>query len=69
MQTIQYGKSRIWEMKEDKQTKTLAKNQVCGVFHMRNIQENNLPKFIKRCMDMPCWCPLWPLKTNRNICF
>ena len=26
MQTIQYKKSRIWEMKEDKYTKSLAKN-------------------------------------------
>ena len=27
MQTSQYKKSRIWEMKEDKYTKSLAKNQ------------------------------------------
>ena len=26
MQTIQYRKSRIWEMKEDKYTKSLVKN-------------------------------------------
>ena len=26
MQTIQYGRTRIWEMKKDKYTKTLAKN-------------------------------------------
>ena len=32
MQTIQYRRNRIWEMKEDKYTKTLAKNQVCEIF-------------------------------------
>ena len=34
MQTIQYRKSRISEVKEDKYTKSLAKNQVCAIFHM-----------------------------------
>ena len=28
MEIFQYKKSRIWEMKEDKYTKSLAKNQV-----------------------------------------
>ena len=32
MQTIQYRKSRIWEMKEDKDTKRLANNQVSAMF-------------------------------------
>ena len=47
MQTIQYRKSR--EMKEDKYTKSLAKNQVCAIFHMQDIQKNVVPKFIKLC--------------------
>ena len=45
-------------MKEDKYTKSLAKNQVCAVFQMRDIRKNGLPKFIKLCMETPCWCPL-----------
>ena len=42
---IQYRKSRIREMKEDEYTKSLAKNQVCAIFHMRDIGKNVLPKF------------------------
>ena len=34
-------KSRIREMKEDKYTKRLAKNQVCAIFQMRDIRKNN----------------------------
>ena len=30
--------SRIWEMKEDKYTKSLAKNQVCVIIHVRDIR-------------------------------
>ena len=44
MQTIQYRKSRIWEMKEDKYTEGLANNQVCMIFHMQDIRKNILPK-------------------------
>ena len=55
----------------------LAKNQVCAIFHMRDIQKNVLPKFIKLCLETPCLCPFqghkrgqtWPPETNRNICF
>ena len=47
MQTIQYRRSRIREMKEDKYTKSLAKNQVCAIFQRRDIRKNGLPKFIK----------------------
>ena len=53
MQTSQYRKSRIWEMKEDKYTKRLAKNQVCAIIDMRDIRRNVLPKFIKLCMETP----------------
>ena len=56
MQTIQYKKSRIWEMKEDEYTKSLAKNQVFAMFQMRDIQRNVIPKFIRLCMETPWWC-------------
>ena len=49
MQTIQYRKSRISEMKEDEYTKSLAKNQICAIFHMQRYSEI-LPKFLKLCM-------------------
>ena len=52
-----YRKSRIWEMKKDKDTKSLAKNQACAIFQMQHIQKNILPKVIKLCMEAPCWCP------------
>ena len=47
MQTIQYRKSRIREMKKDKYTKSLAKNQVCAIFQRRDNRKNGLPKLIK----------------------
>ena len=34
-------------MKEDTYSKSLAKNQVCAIFHVPCIRENVLPKFIK----------------------
>ena len=37
MQTIKNTKFKIWEIKEDKYTKSLAKNQVCAIFHRRDI--------------------------------
>ena len=55
--TWESRKSRIWEMKEDKYTKSLAKNQVHAIVHMRSIRKNVLPKFIKLCMEMTCLCP------------
>ena len=36
-------------MKENKYSKSLAKNQVCAIVHMRDIRKNVLPKFIKLC--------------------
>ena len=53
LQTIQYRKSRIWGIKEDKYTKGLAKNQVFAMFHLRDIRKTVLPKFIKLCMETP----------------
>ena len=74
MKTIQYRRTRIWEMKKDNYTKTLAKNKVCEIFQMRDIGENGLPKFIKLCMETPCWCPFQEHQYGRrtpteNICF
>ena len=57
MQTIVYRESQIWEIKEDIYTKSLTKNQVCVIFHMQDIRKNVLRKFIKLCMEMPCWFP------------
>ena len=51
METFSYRKSRIWEMKEDKCTKSLAKNQVCAIFLIWDTWKNVLPKFIKLCME------------------
>ena len=67
MQTIQYRTSRIWEMKEDKYTKRLAKNQVCAKFQMRDILKNDLPKFVKLCMETPCWSPFQGHQYGRRI--
>ena len=56
METFQYRQSRIWEMKEDKYIKSLAKNQVCAIFHMRDRRKNILPKFKKLSLEMPYAC-------------
>ena len=39
-------------MKGDKYTKILDKNQVCAIFHLRDIRKNVLPNFMKFCMGM-----------------
>ena len=54
-------------MKKDNYTKTLAKNQVCEIFQMRDIGENGLPKFIRLCMETPCWCPFREHQYGRRI--
>ena len=64
METFQYRQSRIWEMKEDKCIKSLAKNQVCAIFHKRDRQKNILPKFKKLSMEMPCLCPFQGQKSG-----
>ena len=35
----------------------IGQNQVCTIFHMRGSRKNVLPKFIKFCIETPCWCP------------
>ena len=64
MQTIQHRKS--WEMKEDKYSKSLAKNQVCAIFHMRDIQKNVVPKFIKLCWRRHAGVPFKGTNTSRT---
>ena len=66
MQTIQYRKSRIWEIKEDKYAKGFAKNEVCAMFHLRDIRKTVLPKYIKLCMETPCLCPFEGHKYGRR---
>ena len=41
-------------MKGGKYTKTLAKIQVRGIFRIRDIRRNVLPKLIEICMETPC---------------
>ena len=61
-------------MKKDKYTKTLAKNQVCEIFQMRDIGKKGLPKFYKALYGNAMLvslsgAPIWPPDSNRNICF
>ena len=60
-------------MKEVKYAKNLAKNQVCAIFHMRDIRKKVLPKF-KLCIGDAMFVSLsgaqiWTPETNRIICF
>ena len=51
-------KSRIWEMRGGKHAKTLAKTQASGIFRMRDIRKNDLPKLKQLCMKTSCCCHL-----------
>ena len=68
-------KVRIWEMKEDKNTKSLGKNQVWANFHIRDIRKSVLPKLnlksfvFRRHVGAALRAKIWPPETNRNICF
>ena len=53
-------------MKENKYTKSLAKNQVYRIVHMRDSRKNVLPKFIKLCMEAPCLCSFQGHKYGRR---
>ena len=58
-------------MKGGKYTKTLAKIRVRGIFRVRDIRRNVLPKFIEICKETPCWCPpgwapTWGTETNER---
>ena len=69
MQTIQYRRTRIWEIKKDKYTKTLAKNQVCEIFQMRDIGKIYKALYGNAMLVSLSGTPIWPPDTNRNICF
>ena len=56
-------------MKGGTYTKTLAKIKVRGIFLIRDIRRNLLPKLIEICMETPCWCspgwvPTWRTETS-----
>ena len=53
-------------MKKDKYSKSLAKNQVDAIAHMRDIRKNVLPKLIKLCMETPCLRPFQGHKYGRR---
>ena len=50
IKTIQPIKSRVKEVKEDEYSNSLAKIQVCVMFHVGDIQRNVLLKFIRQCI-------------------
>ena len=68
-------------MKEDKYTKSLAKNQVYAIVHMQDIRKNVLPKFIMLCVETlvspqgahtMCLCSrllFYSKCTGFNVCF
>ena len=47
IRTVRWFKSRIWQMKGGKYTKTLAKIRVRGILCIWDIRRNVLPKFIE----------------------
>ena len=53
-------------MKEDKYSKSHAKNQVNALVRVRDIRKNVLPKFTKLCMETPCLCPFQGHKYGRR---
>ena len=67
MQTITYRTAKIWEMNEEIKIKILSKNQVCALFHMRDIRKNVLPKY-GDAMLVSLWeAQIWRPESNRNI--
>ena len=46
----------------------LGKIQVRGVFGIRDIRRNVLPKLIETSMETPCWCSLGWAPTWRTVC-
>ena len=64
MQTIQYRRTRIWEMKKGKYTKTLAKNQVCEIFQMQDIGKIYKALYGNAMLVSLSGTPIWPLDTN-----
>ena len=56
MQTSQQRNSRIWEMREDKYAKSLAKNRSVRYFIWEVFGKAFCPNF-KACKETPCRCP------------
>ena len=61
-------------MKGGTYTKILAKIQVTGIFRIRDIRRNVLPKLIEIFMETSCWCspgraPTWWTESNKNISY
>ena len=56
IKTIQQINSRIKEIKEDEYSNSLTKVQVCAMFRAGDIRRNILLKFIRLCMETPCFC-------------
>ena len=58
-------------MKEDNYTKSLAKNQVCTIFHMRDIQEKRFTQIHKALYGdaMFVVAQIWPPKTTETSVF
>lgn len=69
IETIQYRKSRIWEMKGDKEVKGLAKDHVGAIFHMRDTLKNVLTQLIKLCMERPSKCRITQKLGNSSILY
>ena len=71
METFQYRKSRIWEMKEDKYTKSLP--GLCNSSYAR-YSEKSFTQIYKALYGEAMFVSLsgaqiWPPENNRNICF
>ena len=58
-----------WEIKEDKYTESLGKNQVCVIFHMQDLWKNVLPKFINRHIGVPLGGTNMAAKNNKISVF
>ena len=56
-------------MKGGTYTKTLAKIQVRGIFRIRDIRRNVLPKLIEICMETSCWCSPGALSIQQKFRF
>ena len=54
-------------VKEDENSNSLAKVQVCAMFPAGDIRRNVLLKFIGLCMETP-WAQIWRPEANKNIC-
>ena len=65
MQTTQYRKPRIWEMRVDKYTKSLAKNQVRAIISYARYSEQRFTQIYKALFWETTRCPfekykIWP---------